>query len=153
LPGNLLVKDGMADPNSGPKFFLTLIRWPFPPKAKEIMLRPHEEHAVGDRRRRHARVAQRVRRQHLELRPRPDHLHAALLAGEVYLAVGRRRRGGEAALDPEALLVNLLARLRLVTGDHPGVRAGVEILAVDDRRRHVRPALADAPGHCVVAGL
>src|SRR5947209_15048452 len=58
-----------------------------PPHPEQVVLRPDEDHAVGDGRRRHARVVDRVRRQELELGPRLDHPDAALLAGEVDPAI------------------------------------------------------------------
>src|SRR5262249_60867824 len=46
----------------------------------------------------------------------------------------------------QALLVELLSRVRRVAGEHPGVRADVEVLAVGDGRRHIGPAAPLAPG-------
>ena len=103
-----------------------------------------------DGRRRHADVADLVDRQQLELRPGLHHPHLALLGREVQPPVGRHRRR-RVARAAEPLLVDLLARRRLVAGQHAGVRAGVEVLPVEDRRRHVRPAAQLAPGDVSVA--
>src|SRR4051794_28818781 len=60
-----------TEPNSS-------LRGPLPANAKQVMLRPNKQHPVGDRRRGHARVAQQVDRQQLELWPRLDNADAAL---------------------------------------------------------------------------
>src|SRR5207247_2665759 len=75
------------------------------------------------------------------------------LARGIQPSVRRPRRGREAAGRVQPLLVNLFARLGVVTGQRAIVLADVQVLAVDDWRRHVRAALGDAPGDGVAALL
>src|SRR5207237_5948250 len=59
---------------------------------------------------------------------------------------GRRVAGGSA----QPPLVELPAAAGFVAGHQAIVRAGIEVGAVQDWRRHVRPAAFLAPGHLVV---
>ena len=82
---------------------------------------PHEDHPIRDGRRRQAGIAQGIDRQQLEFRPGTDDADAVLLAREVELAVGCDRRGRVSSRPAKPFLVDLLAGLRLITGQDAAV--------------------------------
>ena len=75
-----------------------------------------------------------------------DHQHLAVFIRQIDLAVGRHRRGAEAAAHQrQALAIDLLAGCEIVGIEHAVVGEHVEQAAIGERRRHVRAAAGLAP--------
>ncbi len=119
----------------------------------DVILRPVEQGAFRDGRRREHALGHVVLGQHLERRPGLEHEDMSLFAGQVDLAVGgdgRRGEGRRAAC--ESLLELDLAGLGVVHREHAVVLHDVDQPAVDERRAHVAAVARRAPGDAGVAG-
>src|SRR5688572_32226306 len=75
-----------------------------------------------------------------------DHDDLAVFIRQINLAVSRNGRRAEAAADHgQALSIQFLACLQVVSVERAVVREHVEDAVVDERRRHVRTATGAAP--------
>src|SRR5690349_3182285 len=110
-----------------------LFRLVFIRGAKRVQMRDrtHNYDAIRDRGRSHHDFTHRILREQLILRSSLDDENIAIFAGQINLSVRRdrrcRERGARAA---ETLLVDALAGLRVISSQHPLVRARVQQLAV-----------------------
>src|SRR6516225_7771577 len=102
------------------------------------MLRWYKNHPIRHSGGRHARIAQQLDGKKLELRPCLNDADPAVFARKVDLAIRCDRRSGVASLSSETFLVDLFVGLYLIESHDSGVRDGVEIVAINDRRGHVR---------------
>src|SRR5687767_8286644 len=83
-----------------------------------------------------------------------DHDDLAVFIRQINLAVSRNGRRAEAAADHgQALSIQFLACLQVVSVERAVVREHVEDAVVDERRRHVRTATGAAPDDGVAARL
>src|SRR5687767_12262256 len=112
-----------------PASFLRLLRDPV-----QRRLRPHDQAAPQDRRRRERHLAQRILANQPELGPGLNHEGIAVFAQQEDLAVVSPRRSREAAdvaRDPLPP-VNLFAGSRVVTEQEAAIEKRVVIAAVDE---------------------
>src|SRR5437899_337847 len=99
--------------------------------AVEVAFGAQEQLPARDSRRCQRLLFEGVAGQHLELWPGPDHEGGPRLAGQIDLAVARRRRRVELAA--KAFPVVYLPTARVVTGEETLLRVDVQLIAVEHR--------------------
>src|SRR2546427_12611378 len=115
-------------------------------EGEEVIDSAHNYQPVGDGRRRHHHLADGVCGQQLVLWSGFDDENITILARQINLPIRGYWRTRECAtLAAESLLISALPGLRIVGCEHALVRAGIKVTAVDNGRRHVRPAALLTP--------
>src|ERR1700687_1263085 len=113
--------------------------------AVQMAKRSDDDQSVGNRRRGHDDFVHVVAGDLLQIRTGRDDENFAVFASDVQPAVRRNGRRGECAPNADAAAKRASAGFRVVGRDDAVVVAGIEIIAVHERRGDVRAFLVAPP--------